>query len=204
MMAIEIIDCEQGSEAWLLARLGIPTASEFGTLMMSGRKKGEISKTRQKYLYRLLGERMTGRIEESFRNSDTERGHELEPEAVELYAMLTDTEPTKVGFIRNGEKGCSPDRLIGENGLVQIKTTKPEILIAIHENGGIDDHKPQCQGELWVSEREWNDLFVYWPGLPPFTKRYYRDETYIKTLSEATEAFLSELHELENKYRCAA
>jgi len=197
-------DVEQNTPEWLALRLGIPTTSAFKCLLMSGKKKGEPSETRRKYLLRLAGERITGELEEGYSNASMDRGHIMEPEAVDLYAMLTDTEPKKVGFIRNGELGGSPDRVVGNDGLLQIKTAKPSVLLDIHEKGGTDDHLAQVQGEIWVAEREWNDLLIYWPGLPPHIHRYYRDEAYIKRLSEAADAFLDELHALTIKYGAAA
>jgi len=200
---IEIIDCEQNTPEWFAARSGIPTASEYSTILAEGRKKGTPSITRQKYLYRLLGERLTGEMEEGYTNATLERGHVMEPEAADMYAFMTSTDPQVIGFIRNGEKGCSPDRLIGEDGMLQIKTAKPSVLLSILEAGGTDDHLIQCQGEIWTAEREWNDLFIYWPGLPPFMKRYYRDEEVIKRISDGVDKFLDELHDLEEKYRKA-
>jgi hypothetical protein len=65
----------------------------------------------------------------------------------------------------------------------------------------IDDHKAQCQGALWVSEREWIDLCVYWPGLPPFVKRAYRDDAYIENLAGEVARFNDELAEIVGKVR---
>jgi hypothetical protein len=104
---MEIYTCEQGSEEWFAARLGIPTASQFQTIMAKGRDGGD-SKTRRTYMMKLAGEILTGEPMDSFSNEHTERGHEMEPDARNLYAFMRDCEPQCVGFIRNGQKGCSP------------------------------------------------------------------------------------------------
>lgn len=186
---IKILDCEQGSDAWFECRRGIVTASKFSTVMA----KGE-GKTRAKYMRQLAGEIITGNPMESFTNPHMERGHVMEPEARELYAFATDTVPQQVGFIRNGQKGCSPDSLIDANGMLEIKTKLPDLLIECLERDDFPpEHKAQCQGALWVAEREWIDIIVYWPEMPVFIKRAYRDEAYIATMAEAVDRFNEEL-----------
>lgn len=198
MMTIH--DMPQGSPEWLAVRLGLPTASQFATIMAKGRGGGD-SKTRQTYLYKLAGERITGEPMDSFSNHHTERGHEMEPEARQLYAFMRDAEPQQVGFITNDGKGCSPDSLIGENGMLEIKTKLPHLMIAAHESGEFPpEHRAQCQGQLWVAEREWVDLVCYWPKMPPLITRAYRDEAYISQLSEAVDQFNEELEAIVAKY----
>jgi hypothetical protein len=184
-----LFDIEQGSEQWRAIRCGLPTASEFSSILA----KGE-GKTRRSYMLRLAGEILTGVPADGFETADTVRGHEMEPAARTLYAFMTDTEPHLVGFVRNGRKGCSPDAMIGNDGLLEIKTKKPALLIDVLLKGEFPpEHKAQCQGALWVTEREWIDLAVYWPGLPLFIIRATRDEPYINTLSNAVSAFNEEL-----------
>jgi hypothetical protein len=196
-MPLEIINCEQGSEEWFLSRLGIPTASAFGTVMAKGQ-----GKTRKTYMLKLLGERMTGEMTESYTNHHMERGHEMEPEARETYAFMKDCEPIQVGFIRNGNKGASPDSLVGEDGLVEIKTKLPHLqLQVLLEDRLPPEHKPQVQGQIWTAEREWCDFVSYWPGLPIFIKRVYREEDYIKTLSIEVDRFVNDMNELEETIR---
>lgn len=194
---IEIFDCEQGTPEWLACRLGIPTSSEFKSVLA----KGE-GKTRRTYMMKLLGERFTGEPAEGFTNGHMERGRIMEAEARKLYSFVHDVEPQQVGFVRNGPKGCSPDSLIGDVGMLEIKTKAPKTLIeAILADEFCAEHKAQCQGALWVAEREWIDLAVYWPGLPLFVKRAHRDEAYIATLAEAVEAFNTELAGVVEKVR---
>lgn len=196
-MTLQIIDCDQNSPEWISARLGIPTASKFATVMA----KGE-GKTRSEYMRKLAGEILTEEPAESFTSVHTERGHEMEDIARREYAFITNHEPFQVGFIRNGNKGASPDSLIGENGGLEIKTAMPHIQIDRLERDRLPpEHKAQVQGNLWVSEREWWDFVSYWPKLPVLTVRVYRDEEYIKTMAEEVDRFNDELAELVERVR---
>lgn len=201
MSALRILDCEQGTAEWLAARAGLPTASEFATILAKG-KDGGASKTRRSYMMRLAGEILTGEVAETYSNGHMERGKVLEPEARNLYAFQADVDPEQVGFIVNGPKGCSPDSLIGSDGALEIKTKLPALLIdCLLRNEFPAEHKAQCQGVLWVAEREWIDIAVYWPRLPLFVKRAYRDDTYIATLGNAVDAFNAELAEMVERVR---
>ena len=194
---IERFDMEQGSEEWFEARRGIPTASEFATVMAKGD-----GKTRRTYMLKLAGEILTGRPAEQFTNAHMERGHEMEPEARSLYALQMDKDPELVGFLRNGRKGCSPDSLIGANGMLEIKTKLPHLLIDLLDRDRFPpEHVAQCQGALWVAEREWIDLAVYWPGLPLYVSRQFRDEAYIANLSSEVDRFNEDLDVLVAKIK---
>lgn len=192
-MAVKFIECEQGSTEWLQARLGVPTTSMFHTLL--GVKKDAKDKvTRRTYMLKLAGEIITGEPMESYKNDHMERGNLMEDEARDLYTFMSGEEPVRVGFIRNGDKGCSPDSLLGEKGMLEIKTKLPHLLIdCLLKDEFPAEHKAQCQGALWVAEREWIDIAVYWPKLPLFVKRAYRDEGYIANLAGAVKEFNEEL-----------
>lgn len=189
---LTVYDCEQGSKDWFRARMGIPTASEFGTVLAP--RAGSEGKMRRTYLHKLAGEIITGEPMERYGNAHMDRGHEMEAEARSLYAFMSDADPTQIGFLRNGQKGCSPDSLIGDAGMLEIKTKLPHLLIdCILKDDFPAEHKAQCQGALWVAEREWVDIAVYWPRMPLFVKRAYRDEEYISKLSDAIDAFNADL-----------
>ncbi len=190
---MEVFDFDQNSDAWYRARMGIPTASEFATVLASGRGGGD-SRTRKTYLYKLAGEIITGEPMESYSNAHMERGKAMEDEARELYSFVANVEPQRVGFIRSGRKGASPDSLIGNDGMVEIKTKLPHLMVETILRGEFPpEHVAQCQGQLWVAEREWLDVAIYWPGFPLFTKRATRDEDYIRRLAEAVDEFNAEL-----------
>jgi hypothetical protein len=200
---MQIVDCIQGTEAWFLARAGIPTASEFATVLAKGKGKSSAeSRTRRTYLLKLAGERITGKPMVSYSGRHTERGHEMEPEARDFYAFLRDVDPVQIGFVRNDIAGASPDSLIGDDGLLEIKTALPHILgELILKDQFPPEHRAQTQGQLWVTGRAWVDIIVYWPGMPPLIKRAKRDEAYIDDLAAAVRAFNDELDEIVAKIR---
>jgi len=190
-------DIIQGSPEWFACRAGIPTASKFATVMA----KGE-GKTRAEYMRKLAGELITGEPSEPFSNVHTDRGNAMEDEARETYAFINEADITRVGFIRNGSKGASPDSLVGANGGLEIKTALPHIQIDRLERDRLPpEHKAQVQGNLWISEREWWDFVSYWPKLPVLQVRVYRDEEYIKTMSDEIDRFNDELAALVERIR---
>lgn len=188
-MTVEIITCDQGTEEWRKARAGIPTASEFSTVMA----KGE-GKTRRTYMLKLAGEILTGEPMESYSNVHMERGKVMEDEARDLYTFIQGGDPIRVGFIRNGDKGCSPDSLIGDDGGLEIKTALPHIQIErLLKDELPAEHRAQVQGSMWVAERAHWDFVSYWPNLPLLCVRVYRDETYIAKLADEVARFNDEL-----------
>lgn len=198
---LTVIDCEQGSPEWFHARMGIPTASMFDTII-GVKKEPRDKKSRRTYMLKLAGEIVTGEPMDSYSNNHMERGKAMEDEARNLYAFMKDAEPQRIGFIRNGPKGCSPDSMLSVDGMLEIKTKLPHLMIdCLFEDKFPPEHKAQCQGALWVCEREWVDIAVYWPKLPLFVKRAYRDEAFIRDLSQAVDDFNCELAEMVERVR---
>lgn len=196
MTDIEIINCEQNTPEWHRARLGIPTASSFDAILTPAKSKGE-QKTRRTYMLKLAGEILTGAPMEMVMTRDMERGHLLEPEARDLYTLQADASLERVGFVKRGRVGCSPDSLIGEDGGLEIKTKAPHLLIdATLKDEFPEEHKAQVQGALWITGRKWWDLAVYWPGLPLFVKRAYRDEAFIQNMAAEVERFRTDLDQV--------
>lgn len=195
MSKAEIFHCEQNSPEWDLLRCGIPTASKFGCVM---REKGKAadgsSKERASYVLTVAGEIITGMPAEGYSNHHMERGHAMEDEARLAYAFMSDVSPQKVGFIKRGRAGGSPDSLIGDNGLLEIKTELPRLLIdTLLRNDFPTKHAAQCQGNLWLSGREFIDIAIYWPKMPLFIKRAYRQESFIRQIAAAVEQFNQEV-----------
>jgi len=190
---LEVFDCEQGSDLWYQSRLAIPTASVFHTVLARGKGGGD-SITRRKLMLKLIGESLTGQPEESYQNAHMERGIAMEAEARELYALVSGLDPQPVGFLRRGRAGASPDSLVGDDGVLEIKTKLPSLHLETYLSGKMPaEHTAQVQGELWVSGREWCDFVSYWPALPIFITRVYRDEDYIAKLSAAVDEFNAEM-----------
>ncbi|WP_246801065.1 lambda exonuclease family protein [Bradyrhizobium genosp. L] len=193
---LQIMACEQNTADWQRARMGIATSSSFDAVLTPGKTKTE-QKTRRTYLLKLAGEVLTGQPMEMVTTRDMERGHLLEPEARDLYMLQTGEMPERVGFLRRDRVGCSPDSLIGDNGGLEIKTKAPHLLIdVILKDEFPEEHKAQVQGALWITGRDWWDIAVYWPGIPLFVKRTFRDEAYIKTLAAEVDRFNADLDEV--------
>jgi len=193
---------EQGTAEWFEVRRGVVTASEFATVMAKGRGNAP-SKTRQTYMYKLVGEAITGEVVDSYTNAHMERGKIMEEEARLFYELNTGNDVEPCGFIKFGHFiGYSPDGLVGKEGLVEIKTKLPHLQIAVLlEDKVPPEHMPQLQGGLWVSGRDWIDFVSYWPKLPVFIKRVYRDEEYIKNLDKEVVKFLKEMRSVMEKIK---
>lgn len=196
---MKIIDVEQNTIEWMAARVGIPTASCFDKIVTS---KGEPSKQKEKYLFRLAGESVTGIPEESYQNANMIRGNKVEEEARAYYDLTNGVEIERVGFCLADGYGCSPDGFVGKNGLVQFKCP----LISTHVGYLLDNKLPtdyiqQVQGELFVTEREWSDFVSYFPCMRPLIVRVGRDEAFIKKLKIELEIFCNDLQETIGKVR---
>lgn len=184
---MEVFDaetCPQGSEQWFKAHMGLPTASEFFKVMAkAGPKGGTTHKEyiqRTQYMRMLAGEIITGEPRESewFGNRHTERGKNREDEARALYGLENDCEPQRVGFVKNGNCGCSPDSFVDSVGGLEIKDCLAHRQIERLVHGGLPpEYRWQVIGSLLVCEdREWWDFASHCRGLPLFVVRTYRDK----------------------------
>lgn len=196
-----ITELEQGTPEWLALRLGIVTCSELECLLVNGKGEAGFGTGAFTYMNTLIGERITEEPADPFTgNRHTERGHELEGVARGLYESQVDVTTSQVGIILNHGIGYSPDSLVGADGLTEIKTKLPKFQVDVILSDEIPkEHVAQCQGGLWVSEREWIDFVCYWPGMPLFIKRAYRDEVMIRKLAERVKTFYEILDERMNR-----
>lgn len=190
---MKIHDVRQGSTEWLKLRLGIPTASKFDHIVTPG---GKPSSSQDSYLRELLAEVIMGRPIEEIQTSWMERGQLLESKAVEYYEFENDVDTVPVGFITtdDGSYGASPDRLVGENALLEIKCPKPETHVDyLLYSGAAKKYMPQLQGQLLVTGRDYVDIVSYHPDMPTAVSRVHRDEEFIKTLERKLIAFTGRL-----------
>ncbi len=190
---MKIFRCEQGTEEWFAVKLGKVSASHFSDVL--NKKSG-----RRTYMYRLLGERLSGESYEAYSNKTMERGSEVEAEARAYYEALYGV-VEQVGFVQlNDNVGCSPDGLPGTDGLIEIKCPFPSTHARyIIENTLPTAHKPQVQGNLWITGRQWCDFISFDPRVKarPFWKiRVYRDEKYISELHIQIQMFVNELNKM--------
>lgn len=197
-------DCKQGSPEWNRLRLGIPTASEFECLVTP---TGKISKQRTAYLCKKLAGRFGYEVD-NISTAGLTWGHEMEPHAATAYEIINKVETHIVGFVTtdDGRVGASPDRLVGDEGLLQIKCpytpyTHLEYLVSPKHQALVQEHYPQVQGEMLVTGRRWCDLVSFHPGLPTVTVRVEWDEMYQRTLDQALSMFCADLDRAEQEIR---
>lgn len=191
-----IIDSiEQGSQEWLDMRLGKVTASCVGDILKNG-KGGSISKTSESYMFELIAEILTGKSKPFFENDAMRWGTETEPQARAMYELMTDNEVKEVAFMELNEfVGMSPDGLVGDDGLLEIKcpATHTQIARALSDSYHVD-YKAQIQMQLWVSDRKWCDFVSFDPRLDCaasfLLERVERDEEYIATMAEKVNVFV--------------
>jgi hypothetical protein len=192
------LDVKQGSAEWHLARLGIPTASQFDRILT--KKKRELAAGAEKYMHELLAEWLIGMPAGAEARGFMERGTNLESWAVGYYELQNDVDTEAVGFVLRDDRkvGCSPDRLVGDKGGLEIKVPSAQVHVANLLNM-TDDHFAQAQGCMWVCDREWWDLLSYHPDLPPAIVRIERDKQYIADLDRAMREFLPTLEDARKR-----
>lgn len=198
----------QGSDEWLAARCGILTASEMKLIVTPGLKPASNDKERS-HLYELLAQRITRYVEPHYISDDMLRGQEDEILARALYNEHY--EPvTEAGFVTSDKYGFtigySPDGLVGDNGLIEIKSRRQkfqiETAIEYYPSGAIPgDYLLQCQTGLLVTERDWIDFISYSGGLPMVVIREYPDEVIQTAIVEAAAAFEKKLTDKLYRYR---
>lgn len=204
---MRVIDCEQHSEAWFQARLGKVTASRVGDVIGT-LKSGGYRAERARYMTQLMVERLTGIITESFVSPAMQWGSATEAQALAAYEFEHDLEVQRIGFVLHpsiDDAGASPDGLVGDDGMVQVKcpTTAVhlESLLEGDPTGG--SHLPQVMWEMACTGRQWSDLVLYDPRVPPalrmVTVRVQRDEKAIAAMELAVGIFLGELAEKVEK-----
>jgi hypothetical protein len=180
---------------WRKLRLGIATASCFDKILTP--KKRERSSQSKHYMNRLLAEWIAGEVleDEMYQSQWMERGQEREDGAIAAYEFRTDTETEAGGFftLDSGLAGASPDRLAGEDGIVEIKCPLLSKQVEGAREGVEADHLCQLQGQLWITGRKWVDVFSYHPKLPLPPKRVLRDDEFIEDLESAVNEFVEEM-----------
>ena len=188
----------QHSAEWFAARLGKPTASRFDDLITPEGKprKGQ---TPASYRNQLVVERLTRNPYGTMLTHAMQRGTELEPRARAWYELERDTKVVQVGWCYDedaggtlGRWGCSPDGLVGEDGLIEIKCPSlAAVMDALLTGEAPRDHAAQVQGQLWGTGRAWCDLLIYAPEaeIAPQVFRVERDDEFIGALSEIVPEF---------------
>ena len=203
-------DVTQGTDDWQALRLGKVTASRIADLM--ARTRNGWGTSRANYMAELVAERLTGVKTEGFSNAAIKWGLEMEPQARDAYAFFADVDVAQIGFIdhpRIAMTGASPDGLIGDAGLVEIKcpltATHIETLLTASVR---EKYLYQMQWQMACTGRQWCDFVSYDPRMPEhmryWCKRIVRDDALVAELEREVETFLAELSgkigQLQAKY----
>lgn len=194
-----IRDLEQGTESWRQLRLGRVTASRVADIV--ARTKTGYSTSRENYLTELLLERITGFPTNRFQSDAMRYGTEMEPLARAAYAFDMDVNVEQIAFATHPSiemAGASPDGLVGNLGLVEIKCPQPAAhLETLLSETVPDKYVKQVMWQMACCEREWTDYVSYNPSFPPaakmFVKRIPRDDAMIADLEREVRAFLADL-----------
>ena len=181
----------QGSDEWLALRCGKFTASRFSDLM--ARTKTGPSASRANLIALLAVERLTGKPAETYQNAAMARGTELEPEARIAYEQRIGTLVEESAFVVHPSLpyvGMSPDGMVGDDGLIEIKCPgAAKHIEALRRGAHAVDYRWQIQGQMWVSGRKWCDAVSYHPDFPEHLRlaitRVERDEIAIGELEKA-------------------
>lgn len=196
---------DQRSADWFMARLGNATGSRFKDVMAK-LKSGAPAKARQDYALELATERITGIVADNFVSTAMKWGTDQEEPARTAYIALTNSWVDETGFIKHNElrAGVSPDGLVDDKGLIEIKCPyNSNNHIATMLEGMPEDHMPQVQGQMWITGREWNDFCSFDPRMPDHLKLYRqrinRDDGYIQRLETEVRLFLAEVDEITTR-----
>jgi putative phage-type endonuclease len=194
-------DIEQRSEAWFRIRLGKATASRVADIV--ARTKSGYSTSRANYAAQLVCERLTGAQTDSYTNAAMQWGTDHEDEARAAYSLRCDVDVQKVGFVDHPMlemSGASPDGLVGDDGLLEIKCPITATHIDTLLSGKVPDkYLTQVQWQIGCTGRAWCDYVSYDPRLSEekrlFVKRVHRDAERIAELEAEVGKFLAEVED---------
>ena len=198
-------DIIQGTPEWLQLRLGHVTASRVADIM--AKTKTGPSASRQNYLIELAIQRVTGVVEESYKNEAMIRGTEEEPKARQAYELLTETFVEELPFVKHKTIewfGCSPDGIIKNNdgtyNLLEIKNPNSATHWSyIKEGEPPTKYKIQMMAQMACTGAQWCDFFSYDSRMPEgsrhFLKRMMRDNKFIEEMEKEVKTFLDEVAE---------
>lgn len=192
---------EQGTPEWFASRLGKVTASRVADIV--AKTKSGYSTSRANYMAQLVVERLTGVKFETFTNAAMEWGTQTEPLARAAYEVKNGVMVDETGLVDHPTipmSGASPDGLVGDDGLIEIKCPNTATHIDTLLSGDADKrYICQMQWQLAVTGRKWCDFVSYDPRMPDnlklFIKRVERDDELIKELESEVVKFITELDE---------
>lgn len=197
----------QGSDEWFAARIGCVTASRVSDVM--AKTKSGYAASRANYMMELLCQRLTGKREEGFTSAAMLRGTELEPAARACYEAESGLLVVECGLVLHPEidgLGASPDGLVGDDGLLEIKAPNTATHIEFIRTGKPkSEYQWQMLCQMACTGRQWCDFVSYDDRLPPALQyhsvRMERDDNRIAEMVLEVTKFLAELAELEQDMR---
>jgi len=201
---LNFIDVEQNSDEWFELRAGKLTSSNLPKIMANyGKAFGKPAKD---YAVNVATEQLTGvPISSSYSNAHMERGHEQEPIARQLYELETFSTVTNGGFFDLGNIGCSPDGLVDDDGVIEIKSVIPHVHVANMKRQAVDPaYYWQCVGNLLFTGREWIDFVSYCSAMPEqsqlFTHRLYAKDlaSEFEQIKTRVSEFMKQVGEYKN------
>lgn len=182
-----IHNCPQGSELWLNLRAGRFTATDAPELIPD-KRNGKAKKGLETLCYKKAAYWLTGNLPENFVTAAMEWGHQHEANARALYEEVTGNAVKEIGFAEQDDyAGCSPDGLVGEEGLIEIKCKQDNNHLYAVCNEWIDpDHELQMQYQMLITNRHWCDYVLYNPLFknPIYVKRVFKDADVQAQLAE--------------------
>ncbi len=200
-----VLDIPQGTEAWHKARCGVVTASGVKNIITPTGKK---STSAAGYMNQLLADWFAGEPVDAWEgNKFTEIGHEREPESRALYEFLTDAIVEEVGFVYLDDDrliGASPDGLVGDSGLVELKNPKASTVVGYALDGKVPNtYIPQIQCQLWVTGRDWCDFMAHHDhvDIGDVLLRVERNDKYIETMAQYVADFIGDMLDKREKLR---
>jgi len=204
-------DLQQGSPEWLECRRGVITGSKFKDAREK-LKNGKPSSKAVLYAQNLARERCHGVAPAIYQNAAMQYGAEQEAFARRAYEVQTRSLVEPVGFFKteDGIFGLSPDGLIDDDGVLEIKTmVSSDTLFTAVADGDIGEYIDQVNGYLWLLRRQWVDLVLWAPdmetlGLKMVIRRITRNEEDIQALQDDLMAFAVMVIEYETKLHKAA
>ena len=200
------LQLDQGSEEWLTARRGKITGSRFKDAR-DKLKGGQPSKACLGYAMDVARERIGGSAPSKFQNAAMRTGTEQEPFARAMYEARTGHMVDEAGFYLSDDAvfGLSPDGLIDDDGVLEIKTmVSSDTLFTAVADGDVSAYMDQCHGYLWLLGRKWVDLVLWAPDLSHMAiHRIHRNEDAIEALEADLIAFAKLVTQYENTLRTA-
>ena len=205
---LTVYTCEQRSDEWFAARCGLVTASAVGKLVTPRTIKPAANDESRGLVALLASERVTGLVEMTWPTWDMQRGIDAEPHAREAYTKRTGAAVVEAGFMVRQKDGWalgySPDGLVGEDGLIEIKAPRPKGHLSTVVDGEVPGyHMAQLQAALIVTGRAWIDYVSFCGGMPLWIRRVEPDPRWVAAITEATAAAEAAITEAVATYTAA-